>query len=529
MESVAFVRLRAPYMHRYSGFHPRIKSYSFLGRQYCNTALTLASTVPARARELTCNAGSKMEPIYDDANAEFSFEDWLSNPWDVGIMLDDLDKFCSDNAVMYYQILVEVRWLLKLSEIPEVKEVPTFSQETRAFLENIIQDFNVDEALEVKKKQQTNYDLKAVVYYLKQKCDGHSEVLEVLDFSHSMCTSEDINNLAYGLLIKDTINHVMFPVMANLCKALCAMARNNAHIAMLSHSHGQASSTTLGIEMATFAFRLGYWARRISQVPIFGNFAGVVGKYNAYKFAYRDIDWPHVAQEFVTSFGLQFNPCTTQIESHYHMVELSDILVNFNNVLVEFTDEVRRYISLGYFEQMMKEENESCTMLYKLDPFDFANSSCDLVTAKSCLSTIKKLIFTAHMKVNLTDIQVTRFGLAPSLMAYKKFLLVIEKIEVNESRLAEDLEKNWVVLAEVIQTVMEIYNLPEQHEKLKELTRGINVDKESISSFIENLDLPKEEKLYLLNLTPLSYIGEAENLAKLIDEALGSLLGFKIN
>ncbi|KAJ1690565.1 hypothetical protein LUZ63_014720 [Rhynchospora breviuscula] len=521
MESVAFVRLRAPYMHHYSGFHPRIKSYSFLGRQ-CNTALTLACTVPAR--ELTCNAGSKMEPIYDDGNGEFPFLDSLFYPWDVG-MLDDLDKFCSDNALMYYQILVEVRWLLKLSEIPEVKEVPTFSQETRDFLENIIQDFNEDKELEVKKKQETNYDLKAVVYYLKQKCDGHSEVSEVLDFSHSMCTSEDINNLAYGLLVKDTVNHVMFPVMADLCKALCAMARNNAHIAMLSHSHGQASGTTLGIEMATFAFRLGYWARRISQVPIFGKFAGVVGKYNACKFAYRDIDWPHVAQEFVTSFGLQFNPCTTQIESHYHMVELSDILVNFNNVLDEFTDEVRSYISLGYFEQMTKEENESYTMLHKLDPFDFANCSGDLLAAKSCLSTIRKFIFTTHRKINLTDILVTRLGLAPCLMAYKKFLRVIEKIEVNESRLAEDLEKNWVLLAEV----MERYTLPEQHEKLKELTRGIYVDKESISSFIENLDLPEEEKLYLLNLTPHSYIGEAENLSKLIDESLGSLLEFKIN
>ncbi|KAJ3702975.1 hypothetical protein LUZ61_006680 [Rhynchospora tenuis] len=317
-----------------------------------------------------------------------------------------------------------------------------------------------------------------------------------------MCTPEDINHLAYGLLVKDAMNHVMFPVMTDLCKSFCAMARDNAHIVMLSCTHGQASPTTLGKEMATFAFRLGFWAQRMSGVCIFGKFAGVAANYNACKIAYPDIDWPRIAQEFVTSLGLQFNPYATQanflftqcshlyIESHHYMVELCNNMVNFNNVLADFIDDVRSYISLGYFEQMTKEgKSESCTMPRKLDSLDFVSCGANLLSAEGSLSAISKRISTSRRKV-------------------------------NESCLAEDLDKNWAVLVDAIQTVMETYAVSEPYEKLKELTKG-DVNKESISSFIKNLDLPEDKKLKLLNLTPRSYIGQAEILAKLIDNALG--------
>ncbi|KAJ1691342.1 hypothetical protein LUZ63_015497 [Rhynchospora breviuscula] len=492
-------------MQRYPGFL----------RRHCNAVLTLASRVPVLDTEI-----SYLDyPLIDSRDKQ---------------VINELQNFCGTYAFNYCRVFVEVRWLLKLSEIPEVKEIPIFSQESRAFLENIIYEFNMNEALEVNKiEEATNYDAKAILYYLKQKCKSDSEVSKVLEFFPSMCSLEDINHLAYGLLVKDAIDHVIFPVMTDLCKAFCAMARNNAHILMLSHTHGQASPTTLGKEMATFAFRLGFWAHRTSVECIFGNFSGVVGNYNACKIAYPDINWPRIAQEFVTSLGLQFNPYATQLESHHYMVELCDNLVNFNNVLADFTDEVRSCISRGYFEQKRKEgKTESCTMPRKLDPFNFANCSGNLSMANGSLSDLSKLICTSHRKTmkaeeiasctmpsidfgnglsfpmvkeDLSDISRncvhlseevmqsdltnmllfdTRLGLVHSLVAYKKFLKAIEKLQVNQTRLAKDLDKNWAVLVDTIQTVMERYAVPEPYEKLKELTRGGDTDKESISSFI---------------------------------------------
>ncbi|KAJ4809120.1 Adenylosuccinate lyase [Rhynchospora pubera] len=246
-----------------------------------------------------------MEPI-DDAYIELSDLDGLPllDSRDARMVNEQLN-FKNKFAFVFYRVLVEVRWLLKLSEIPEVKDVPTFSQDARTYLENIIQEFNVNEALEVKKIEEfTNHDVKAVVYYLKQKCKSHTEVSKVLEFFHFVCTSADINNLAYGLLVKNVMNDVMFPVMTDLCKAFCAMAKDNANMAMPYHFHGQRPSpTTLGKEMATFAFRLGYWAQRMSEVPIFGNFAGVIGNYNAHKIVYPNIDWPCIAQEFCCFLG----------------------------------------------------------------------------------------------------------------------------------------------------------------------------------------------------------------------------------
>ncbi|KAJ3690749.1 hypothetical protein LUZ61_019913 [Rhynchospora tenuis] len=533
MEATAFGSVRGGYERRFSGLRPSTTSYSFLRRRQCGAVLnSTSSTVPAKG--LTANSQSQMEPVNADLE---SFSLMMLSPLDGRYQpkVKEMQPFFSEYGLIFYRVLVEVKWLLKLSEIPEVKEVPTFTQETRAFLENIIQEFSLSDAREVKNIEKvTNHDVKAVEYFLKQKCKSHPEISKVLEFFHFACTSEDINNLAYGLMLKDTMNTVMFPFMADLCKAFCALAKDNAHVSMLSRTHGQsASPTTLGKEMAIFAYRLGYRAQRMSEVRIFGKFAGAVGNYNAHKIAYPEIDWPRIAQEFVTSLGLQFNPYVTQIEPHDYMVELFDNIAMFNNVLADFDDDVWNYISFGYFKQLTKEgEIGSSTMPHKVNPIDFENSRGNLYMANQILSGLSMKLPISRMQRDLVDSTLLRnvgVGLAHSLLAYKSALQGIKKLQVNELRLTEDLEKNWEVLAEAIQTVMRRYDVPEPYEKLKELTRGRAVNKENISSFIQNLDLPEEPKSNLLNLTPNLYIGEAENLARSIDEVLRPLSGLKIN
>ncbi|KAF3337971.1 adenylosuccinate lyase-like isoform X1 [Carex littledalei] len=531
MEASTFVPLRGTY--RFSGFHPSITSYSHT-RRHCCAALSSASTAAptVSGSGLTCNFGPQMKPI-DEA----FFNLMALSPLDgrYAQKVKELQPFFSEYGLIFYRVLVEVKWLLKLSDIPEVKEVPSFSQEIRTFLENIIREFSASDALEVKKIEKvTNHDVKAVEYFLKQKCTSHSEISKVLEFFHFACTSEDINNLAYGLMLKEAMNSVMFPFMTDLCKALCTMAKDNAHVPMLSRTHGQpASPTTLGKEMANFAFRLSYQAQCLSEVRIFGKFAGAVGNYNAHKIAYPEIDWPHIAQEFVTSLGLQFNPYVTQIEPHDYMAKLFHNMVEFNNILADFDKDVWSYISLGYFKQMTKAgEIGSSTMPHKVNPIDFENSEGNLFLANAVLSALSIKLPISRMQRDLTDSTVLRnlgVGLGHSLLAYKNALQGIKKLQVNELRLVEDLELTWEVLAEPIQTVMRRYAVPEAYEKLKELTRGRAVDEESIKSFVQNLDLPEETKLNLSNLTPHLYVGEAENLAKSIDEVLSALSGFKID
>ncbi|XP_020102089.1 uncharacterized protein LOC109719709 isoform X2 [Ananas comosus] len=407
----------------------------------------------------------------------------------------DLSPFFSEYGLIRYRVLVEVKWLLKLSQVPEIKEVPTFSKDAESFLERIVHDFGIKDALEVKKIEKvTNHDVKAVEYFLKQKCKSCPEIAKVLEFFHFACTSEDINNLAHALMLKEGLNNVIFPVMIELCKAVCTMAKGYAHIPMLSRTHGQpASPTTLGKEMANFAFRFNDQGKNFREVKIYGKFSGAVGNYNAHKTAYSDINWPNIAAEFVKSLGLEFNPYVTQVTK--------------------------------------AGEIGSSTMPHKVNPIDFENSEGNLCMANANLSALSMKLPISRMQRDLTDSTVLRnlgIGLGYSLVAYKSALQGIKKLQVNEGRLYEDLDETWEVLAEPIQTVMRRYNVPEPYEKLKELTRGRTVTKESIRRFIEDLDLPEEPRSVLLNLTPHSYIGEAENLAKSIDSVVDFASGFKI-
>ncbi|XP_048135490.1 adenylosuccinate lyase-like isoform X5 [Rhodamnia argentea] len=363
-------------------------------------------------------------------------------------------------------------------------------------------------------------------------------LVEVLEFFHFACTSEDINNLAHALMLKESMKNVMFPVMDKLIMAICTMAKDNAHISMLSRTHGQviyqlwlASPTTLGKEMAVFAIRLSRERKEMHQVEIMGKFAGAVGNYNAHLAAYPHINWPHIAEEFVKSLGLSFNPYVTQIETHDYMAKLFHTLIQFNNILIDFDRDIWGYISLGYFKQMTRAgEIGSSTMPHKVNPIDFENSEGNLGKANGGLSHLSMKLPISRWQRDLTDSTVLRNmgeGLGHSLLAYKSALQGIGKLQVNEARLSEDLNHSWEVLAEPIQTVMRRFGVPEPYEKLKELTRGRAVSQESITEFIEGLELPEEAKVNLLKLTPHTYIGAAAELAMNVDTAVNLVNGLE--
>ncbi|PKA52671.1 adenylosuccinate lyase [Apostasia shenzhenica] len=482
--------------------------------------------------------------------------------------IKELRPFLSEFGLIHFRVMVEVKWFLKLSEIAEIKDFPALSEDARSFLKGIVDNFSLKDALEVKKiEQKTNHDVKAIEYFLKQKCQSCPEVAEVLEFFHFACTSEDINNLAYALLLKESLNTVIFPTMVELYQAISSIAKANAHIPMLSRTHGQpASPTTLGKEMANFAVRLGNQGRIISGVQILGKFAGAVGNYNAHKVAYPSINWPRIAEEFVTSLGIGFNPYVTQacffknktwnpnhylrqkkgktkitwnmfirprlIEPHDYISNLFYGIIQFNSILIDFDRDIWSYVSLGYFKQITKPgEVGSSTMPHKVNPIDFENSEGNLCLANAVLSGLAMKLPISRMQRDLTDSTVLRnigVGLGYSLLAYLSAVQGIQKLQVNESRLKEDLEHTWEVLAEAIQTVMRRYGIPEPYEKLKELTRGRAVTKDSLREFTESLELPEEAKLELLNLTPHHYTGEAENLARAVDDAIDSMTGFRI-
>ncbi|KAL7147113.1 hypothetical protein ABFS83_06G086800 [Erythranthe nasuta] len=446
----------------------------------------------------------------------------------------DLAPFMSEFGLIKYRVLVEIRWLLKLSQMSQVPEVPSFSGEAESYLEDIVNQFNVNDALEVKKIERvTNHDVKAVEYFLKQRCQSHPEISKVLEFFHFACTSEDINNLAHALMLKEALDNVILPVMDKLITAICDMATANASIPMLSRTHGQpASPTTLGKEMAIFAYRLSRERKELAQVEILGKFAGAVGNYNAHLVAYPDVNWPQIAEDFVTSLGISFNPYVTQIEPHDYMARLFNTIIQFNNILVDFDRDVWGYISLGHFKQTLKAgEIGSSTMPHKVNPIDFENSEGNCGIANGDLSHLSTKLPISRWQRDLTDSTVLRnmgVGLGHSLLAYKSAIQGISKLQVNEASLTADLDQSWEVLAEPIQTVMRRYGVPEPYEKLKELTRGRTVTKENIKKFIEGLDIPIEAKTILLDLTPHTYVGAAVELAKNLDTVTNLVNGAKV-
>ncbi|KAL7613605.1 uncharacterized protein LOC111901299 [Lactuca sativa] len=434
----------------------------------------------------------------------------------------DLAPYLSEYGLIYYRTLVEVKWLLKLSQIPQVSEVPSFSNEAQTKLQGLIDGFSDADAMQVKNIEKiTNHDVKAVEYFLKTKCEEDPEIAKVLEFFHFGCTSEDINNLAHGLMLKESVNTVILPIMDDLINAIYTMAKTYAYIPMLSRTHGQpASPTTLGKEMVIFGERLRREREDISRVEILGKFAGAVGNYNAHVVAYPDVNWPRIAEQFVNSLGLSFNPHVTQIESHDYMAKLFQSFIRFNNILLDFDKDMWGYISVGYFKQLTKAgEIGSSTMPHKVNPIYFENSEGNLGIGNAILDHLSMKLPVSRWQRDLTDSTVLRnigVGLGYSLLAYKSAIVGIGKLQVNEAALNKDLDNSWEVLAEPIQTVMRRYGVEEPYEKLKELTRGRAVDKERITEFINGLEIPVEAKTELLKLTPHNYVGVA---AQLVEEA----------
>ena len=427
----------------------------------------------------------------------------------------DLRPIFSEYGLIRHRVLVEVRWLQMLANEPDIKEVPKLSEHENAVLNDIIEHFSIENAQRVKNiEKTTNHDVKAVEYFLKENIEGNSTLEAIGEFIHFACTSEDINNLAYGLMLREARAQSVLPMMDDVINAISDLAKRYAEWPMLSRTHGQpASPTTLGKEMANVVFRLKRQREQVMMVPILGKINGAVGNYNAHLSAYPDLDWQAMAAKFVTDLGLDWNPYTTQIEPHDYVAEFFDAVARFNTIIIDFCRDVWGYISVGYFKQKtVAGEIGSSTMPHKVNPIDFENAEGNLGIANAILDHLAAKLPISRWQRDLTDSTVLRnlgVGLAHGSIAYQSCLKGISKLEANPTRLEEDLNACWEVLAEPIQTVMRRYGIEKPYEKLKELTRGKGIDQDSLKDFIQNLTIPDTEKERLLKLTPASYIGNA--------------------
>ncbi|NVJ62421.1 MAG: adenylosuccinate lyase [Gammaproteobacteria bacterium] len=431
----------------------------------------------------------------------------------------ELREIFSEFGLIKYRTIVEVRWLQKLASEPKISEVPDFSDATNALLDSIVQDFSLADAEKVKEiESTTNHDVKAVEYLLKEKTQGNEELTRVSEFIHFACTSEDINNLSYGLMLKDA-GLIIEEYQSQLIDAIAKLAQKYASIPMMSRTHGQpASPSTMGKEMANVVARLRRQHEQFKSVELLGKINGAVGNYNAHLCAYPEVDWPEFAQDFVVSLGLTFNPYTTQIEPHDYIAEYFDAVTRFNVVMLDFDRDVWGYIALGHFKQKtVAGEIGSSTMPHKVNPIDFENSEGNIGIANALFSHLGQKLPVSRWQRDLSDSTALRalgMGVAHSLIAYKASLKGISKLEVNEASLLAELNNNWELLAEPIQTVMRRYGIEKPYEKLKELTRGKKVDQAGMAAFIDGLELPETVKQELKQLTPANYIGNAIEQAK---------------
>ncbi|WP_028301738.1 adenylosuccinate lyase [Oceanospirillum beijerinckii] len=434
----------------------------------------------------------------------------------------DLRPWVSEFGLIRARVEVEIRWLQRLAEHDQIAEVPALSAEANQLLNDLVANFGEEDAQRIKEiERTTNHDVKAVEYFIKERIEVNDELKAVTEFVHFACTSEDINNLSHALMLKGALDNVVLPAMKEVVAAIRQLALDNAEQPMLSRTHGQtASPTTLGKEMANVAARLQRQVVQVEAVELLGKINGAVGNYNAHLSAYPDIDWQANAEIFVESLGLTFNPYTTQIEPHDYIAELFDAVARFNTILIDFDRDVWGYISLGYFKQRtIAGEVGSSTMPHKVNPIDFENSEGNLGIANAIMQHLAAKLPISRWQRDLTDSTVLRnlgVGFGQSLIAYQASLKGISKLQTNADRLNADLENSWEVLAEPIQTVMRRYNIEKPYEKLKELTRGKAITKETLQEFVQTLDMPQEAKDELMQLTPHNYIGNAIDQAKAI-------------
>jgi len=434
--------------------------------------------------------------------------------------VDALRGICSEYGLIRYRVLVEIRWLQWMSDEPSIKELAPFSMLMKGVLNRIIDEFSFDDAQWIKKAEsRTNHDVKAVEYFLRNRLGSGSDVRNAGDFIHFGCTSEDVNNIAYALMLRGARDEVLVPAMKELAAKLRALANAHAELSMLSRTHGQAASpTTLGKEMANVGARLVRAQKQLSSVELRGKWNGAVGNFNAHVVAYPEIDWPELSSQFVRSLGLDPNVLTTQIEPHDWAAEYAHALERYNTVLLDFCRDMWGYISLGYFRQRANpDEVGSSTMPHKVNPIDFENAEGNLGVSSALLSHFATKLPVSRWQRDLSDSTVLRnFGtaLAHSLIAVQAVKKGLEKLQVNPEVIANDVDSAWEVLAEAVQTVMRRYGVAEPYEKLKSLTRGRPVTKEVMHDFIRSLDIPEDARRRLLELAPSAYTGVASQLAR---------------
>jgi len=431
-----------------------------------------------------------------------------------------LVEIFSEYGLIRHRLLVEIRWLQSLARHPDIAEVPNFSAAADSYLEALIDNFSQADAEAVKSiEARTNHDVKAVEYFLREAIAGQPELEAASVFVHFACTSEDINNLAYALMLGNSRGQVLLPLMDELIERLRDLARTHAGDAMLSFTHGQnATPTTLGKELAVFVSRLSRQRELFAQVKILGKMNGVVGNYNAHLVAYPGLDWRRHGEQFVRDLGLEVNAYTTQIEAHDFIAELFHAESRFNTVVLDLCRDLWSYISIGYFRQkQVAGEVGSSTMPHKINPIDFENAEGNLGLANALMEHLSAKLPVSRWQRDLSDSTVLRnlgVAAAHSLIAWNSTLKGLSKLEVNRQRLQEDLDNAWEVLAEPIQTVMRRYGLTDAYEQLKDFSRGRTVDARSLHAFIQGLDLPAEIRRQLQDLTPATYTGIAEKLAR---------------
>lgn len=433
-----------------------------------------------------------------------------------------LRPLLSEYGLIYHRVLVEIRWLQALASHPEIREIETLSESANASLESIIENFDEQQANRIKELEKTtNHDVKAVEYFLKEQVADLGELSAISEFFHFACTSEDINNLSYALMLKSSRDEVIVPAINRVIGLLKNLAHRYADVAMMSRTHGQpASPTSMGKEIANVVYRLERQVSQMNKLDMLGKLNGAVGNYNAHMSAYPELDWPELAQQFVASLGISFNPYTTQIEPHDYIAELLDVYCRCNTILIDFSRDIWGYISIGYFKQKTTAgEVGSSTMPHKVNPIDFENAEGNLGIANAILGHLSQKLPISRWQRDLSDSTVLRnlgSGLGHILVALDSLERGIDKLEVNHAAISEDLDNNWEVLAEPIQTVMRRYGVEQPYEKLKALTRGHKIDAKIIRDFVQKLDIPDQAKQQLIEMTPATYIGNAVSQAKKI-------------
>ena len=445
---------------------------------------------------------------------------------------DSLRPYLSEFGLIKARVTVEIRWLQSLADNSAIGELAAFDADTNAFLNSIVDDFSEADAQTIKDiEATTNHDVKAVEYFIKDKFRGNQQLEDSLEFIHFACTSEDINNLSYALMLKDS-REIVVAKMQQVTDSIVDLAITHADQPMLSRTHGQtASPTTLGKEMANVAYRLARQIKQIGQVELLGKINGAVGNYNAHFSAYPDVDWQAHAEQFIDQhLALTFNPYTTQIEPHDYIAELFDVVKRFNTILIDFNRDIWQYISLGYYKQRLKDgEVGSSTMPHKVNPIDFENSEGNLGVANAMLAHLGEKLPISRMQRDLSDSTVLRnigVGLAQSMIAYDACLKGVGKLELNAQRLNDDLDNAQEVLAEPIQTVMRRYRVENPYEKLKALTRGNAMTREAMLTFVESDELSAvsdSDKARLRELTPATYTGNAAEQARTIKDWIAKI------